>query len=194
VLLYKGEAYLVKAFPSSYGDNDLTGSYIKSDKPVGVLTGHVRASVPQILMRDKDNKDHLVEMIYSIDRWSHKYISLPFEYGVSGTGDMFKITSAYDSTIVNMIYADRTEQFRLDGIGDFKAIDKVQEPVRWVANKPVQIAQFMSHGVDFYDFILTFDPSLLMLPSQDKSCFTHFLNIFSKLTDMRQKSSLLLIK
>ncbi len=168
IMLNKGEAYLVKAFPAYYGDNDLTGSYVKSDKPIGVLSGHVRASIPQKLMKNKDSKDHLVEMIFSIDRWSNNYISVPFEIEDADTGDLFKITSAYDSTVVNMLYDDKVEQFKLNGIGDFKAIDKVDKPVRWVSNKPIQIAQFMSHGVDFIEFYPMFDPSMLMLPSPDK--------------------------
>ncbi len=168
ILLDKGEAYLVKAYPRYFGDNDLTGSYIKSDKPVGVLTGHVRTAIPQRLMRDRDTKDHLVEMIYSIDRWSKKYISVPFEIDTVHTGDMFKITSAYDSTIVNMDWGDKQIQFTLNGIGDFKTIDSVDRPIVWTSNKPVQIAQFMSHSLDFNNYSDIFDPSMLILPPQDK--------------------------
>ncbi len=168
ILLDKGEGYLVKAFPMYYGDNDLTGSFIKSDKPVGVLSGHVRASIPQRLMKEKDSKDHLVEMIYSIDRWSKKYISVPFEFNDPNTGDMFKVTSAYDSTIVNMYWNNKVEQFTLNGIGDFKTIDMIDKPVRWISNKPIQIAQLMSHAVDFAEFNKFFDPSMLILPSQDR--------------------------
>lgn len=52
---------------------DLTGSHIKTDKPVAVFGGHSCGNVPAVGVA---SCDHLEEQIFPIDTWGNQYIAL----------------------------------------------------------------------------------------------------------------------
>ncbi|MER3330268.1 MAG: IgGFc-binding protein, partial [Candidatus Kapaibacterium sp.] len=72
VRLNKGESYLIKS-KYSHGVNgvhDLSGSRIVSDKPVGLVSGHMRTSIQQQTVDNIiDTKDHIVEMLPPTNTW-----------------------------------------------------------------------------------------------------------------------------
>jgi len=64
VILNAGECYLVQGSPDTLiGSNDLSGTLIKSNNPIGVLSGHVRTAILQNLEEPADTKDHFIEML-----------------------------------------------------------------------------------------------------------------------------------
>src|SRR5439155_15893355 len=46
VTLDQGQTYLVQSTGLNYGTDDLTGTLVTSDQPIGMLSGHQRASIP----------------------------------------------------------------------------------------------------------------------------------------------------
>ncbi len=157
--LNTGEAYLVQSFPAEKGYGDLTGSIIKSSKPVGVLSGHVRASVPNNI--NIDSKDHLCEMLMPKESWGKKFISVPF--GVNTVGDLFRIVCGYENTIVSYRSASKEGTTELDKPGDFKEFINAFQPIVWQSNRPVQIAQYMKRfgGINDPE---NYDPCMVILP------------------------------
>lgn len=161
IFLNKGECYLVKSLNTQKGTGDLTGTIVRSNKPVGVLSGHVRTSVPVGLPYPYDSKDHLVEMLFPTEAWGRNFISVPF--GVNLEGDLFRITSIYDNTIVNFETQYEKKIINLSSPGSFAEIRRVDVPAVWQSNKPIQIAQFMMHTGTAFDNN-NYDPCMVILP------------------------------
>ncbi|MBI5325249.1 MAG: hypothetical protein HZB41_08265 [Ignavibacteriae bacterium] len=158
--LNKGDCYLVQSYLAGRGYADLTGTIVRSDKPIGVLSGHVRTAIPQNDWPSND-KDHLCEMLMPTSAWGKEFVSVPF--GTNENGDLFKLTAIYDNTFItyNNPYGNHTVV--LDVPGASASIWDAFVPTAWHSNKPVQIGQFMRH--DFgYDPDRSYDPCLVILP------------------------------
>ena len=71
VVLNKGDAYLVIAKNIVYSENkcDLTGSFVKANKPIAFFSGHQCAYVPD----DVIACNHLVEQLPPANSWGKKY-------------------------------------------------------------------------------------------------------------------------
>jgi hypothetical protein len=158
--LDKGECYLVKSQTTGRGTSDLTGTYIQSDKPVGVLSGHERTAVPQTILPPFDSKDHLIEMLPPVEGWGKEYFTVPF--GVNDEGDIFRIVAGSSTTQVKMEDGDKTEYYHLTYPGNYKSTGYINKPSYWSSDKPFQIAQFMAHVGGTKDNIL-YDPSMVMV-------------------------------
>ena len=63
ITLDSGECFLIQGLEGDVGTNDLTGTLIQSNNPIGVLSGHVRTSVYQGLDLPYDTKDHIIDML-----------------------------------------------------------------------------------------------------------------------------------
>lgn len=78
VLLQRGESYLVQANVTVTSQNDdLTGSLIRSTKPIVVLSSHRRAQVP--ILNDNASRDMLVEQVPSVDTWGKSFVVPPLQ-------------------------------------------------------------------------------------------------------------------
>lgn len=159
ITLNAGEAYLVQSFAADKGYGDLTGSIIKSSQPIGVLSGHVRTSIPNTI--GADSKDHLCEMLMPIETWGKKFVSVPFN--VNNMGDLFRVVSGYENTIVSYKSKSNQGSIELNKPGNFKEFTNAFEPILWEANRPVQIAQYMKRFGGPYD-PEDYDPCLVILP------------------------------
>ncbi|MDQ1267162.1 MAG: Ig-like protein, partial [Bacteroidota bacterium] len=143
------------------GMGDLTGTIIRSDKPLGVLSGHVRTAIPQFTSPGLDSKDHLAEMLFPTVSWGKTYFSVPFD--LNGKGDYFKVTAINYGTIVTLrTLSGNTQILQMDNPGDFKDIKFLNEPAVWTSNVPFQIAQFMTRIGQSGDNPF-YDPSMVML-------------------------------
>ncbi len=166
VVLNKGECYLVQSLQSSHGTGDLTGTIVRSNKPIGFISGHVRTAVPYDMSDLWDSKDHLAEMLMPASAWGRLFISVPYDYDFLDyyDGDLFRVTGIKDSTVISMSSFSYNRDIILNEPGDFEEIKYINEPVIWHSNKPVQLAQFMAHnGNPAFDSPL-FDPSLVIVP------------------------------
>ncbi|MEI6090175.1 MAG: choice-of-anchor D domain-containing protein [bacterium] len=162
VLLNTGETYLVKSLYNSGSDGDLTGSLIKSTKPVGVLSGHVRAPMP----KSTNSRNHLVEMLPPTFSWGKSYVSVP--YGVSQYGDVFRIVAKTIPTTVEVTTDSIVRQYTINNAKGYIEIEGISQPSTWTSNNPVEIAQLMAH-LDANDpSWRDFDPCMALLSPSDQ--------------------------
>ena len=160
-VLNKGDCYLVKSYPASRGTFDLTGSFVRANKPVGVLSGHVRTAVPQELGPPWDSKDHLCEQLMPTEMWGRTFVSVPF--GFSSHGDYIKFVSLHGGTLIEMLNEDVLQDIHISKSGGTELITGVNKPTVWKSNYPVQVAQLMAHSGWINDSRY-YDPSMVILP------------------------------
>lgn len=167
IIMNKGQAYLVKSY--SYlgvdikGKFDLTGSKIKSDKPIGLVSGHVRTSITQKNSNIGDSKDHICEMLPPTKTWGTRYFSAPF---FSGLSDYFKVVSLVPNTNITLTRASGVSQIKLNGTGDF-AQEITSEATYWSSDNPVMIAQMMCRLGNIGESN-NYDPSMTILAPMDQ--------------------------
>ena len=161
ITLDEGESYMVQSYPLGRGMGDLSGTKVTSDKPIGLISGHQRTSIPIGLNTGLDSKDHLIEMLMPAESWGRKYVSVPF--GVTPVGDYFKISGKEEDTFVAKESSSGNESYDLNTTNFIKVIQKQKEPALWTSNKPVQIAQFMMRTNQEITSD-QYDPCMVMLP------------------------------
>ncbi len=165
VTLQPGHCYLVRSAPGRLGTNDLTGSRIVSSKPVALLSGHVRASVPTY---DNSSKDHLVEMLPSVNQYGKEFATAPF--AISEVGDYFRIVTSADSTQIQIVDAFGTQTIRLNSAGDWTSV-RLRGPAYWKCSRPCLLVQFMASSSNQYSDTLSrsdYDPAMVVVPSMSQ--------------------------
>lgn len=174
ITLNKGYSYLVQSEPVPLGQGDLTGTKIRSTKPIGLLSGHVRASIPVGIERNLDSKDHLIEMLMPEKAWGKQFVSIPF--GVNSMGDYFKVVSKTPNTKVSLTTSSGTVDKNTENATSSVVFDKINEPAVWTSNEPLQLAQFMMRtevieDINFADY----DPSMVMVvPTEQFISYVNF--------------------
>lgn len=175
VKLYKGQVYQVQGEGATAGVFDLTGTRIKSDKPVGLISYHQRTNIPTFM---NTHRSHLSEMIAPIKSWGKSYASVQFKR--KNRGDLFRIVASEDSTHYELRWFDiTTDQIieqrsgNLKKDGDFMDfIEIMSEPgenmssVRGVANfvsdKPIFVMQY-SYSAS-WDGSNEYNPFMISVP------------------------------
>lgn len=166
VILNKGECLLIASQPNIKNTNDLTGTFVIADKPIGFLSGHMRTSIPHLpdaQAGEEDTKDHLIEMLPSVDAWSMEYVSAPLEACL--LGDYFRAIAAQDSTII-WVQTDLTTRIDTINRGEFAEYDFMDSPAHWRSNKPILLGQYMYS--DYLDPFTQADPCFVVLPPTDR--------------------------
>ncbi|HEX5315813.1 MAG TPA: IgGFc-binding protein, partial [Candidatus Kapabacteria bacterium] len=131
-------------------DCDLTGSYITSDKPIAVFSGHERAASPSAREYDpiSPNRDHLVEQMLPTSAWGKNYIiagsGQDNAMGRPAGGDVIRILSGFNNTHVTV---NGTPMFTL-AQGEYR--DVLSGTTAVIASDlPVLVAHIMqSSGTD----------------------------------------------
>lgn len=166
ITLNKFESYLVQSYPTPKVKrvNDLTGSLIKSNKPVTVLSGHTRTASPQVDTENEgDSKDHIIEMMPPISAWGQNYLTVPFG-GIGNTiGTMYKIVSHLPNTIISATTDEGTLTYNLDNPGNSLMITEIEKSAKWSSNKPFLLTQFMSRANAENRTWSLFDPSFSLI-------------------------------
>ena len=91
IRLNKGEVYLYKSLPMG----DLTGTYVKSSKPISMMSGNLGAFIPQ---SNFCCANHLVEMLPPIKQWGKLFYTSPL--AMKKNGDVFKILACENATTI----------------------------------------------------------------------------------------------
>ncbi|MEI6090920.1 MAG: T9SS type A sorting domain-containing protein [bacterium] len=162
--LNAGDVFLVQ---TKYNDTgvygDLTGSYVKADKPIAVFGGHQRALIPKKYVETLNSRDQIYEQMIPIEALGRTYIITPFAdmIGFHGNGyNIYRIIAAFDSTA---IYVNGS----LKGIynkGKFFE-GKLDKAYVVTASKGVLAAQYMqSTGLVYSTESFKGDPSMLIVP------------------------------
>jgi hypothetical protein len=174
ITLNNGECYLVQSSSQVVGSGDLSGSLVNSDKPIGVIGGHVRTAVPQFLAVSADSKDHLVEMMPPLKTWGNEYASIPFivmdQNGPALGGDVFRVVTSEPNTILTVEYDNVQDVVFLPNAGSVysRTTNRINFPTMWRADKPILVAQFMPSNRIKLSASSNTDPFMLILPPTDK--------------------------
>ncbi|MCX6145942.1 MAG: IgGFc-binding protein, partial [Candidatus Kapabacteria bacterium] len=166
--LNKGESYLVQARITVKNLNeDLTGSYIKSDKPIAVFGGHQRATLPY--NAGGVSRDILVEQMVPINFWGRNAYIVPFQpikLITSFGTDLFRIIAAFDSTevylngdLVTMLNAGEYFEGVLDQIYQVES------------SGPILVAEYKKSSDDGLGGNNTFnygDPFMVLVPPKEQ--------------------------
>ena len=80
--------------------SDLTGTIIRSSKPIAVFSGHQCAQVPA----GSTACDHLVEQIPPQTTWGYTFLLNPL--GARESGDLYRVATVYDNTEVTVTCVD----------------------------------------------------------------------------------------
>ncbi len=139
ITLNKGEAYLVQADVSSANENgDLTGSMVKSDKPIVLISGHQRTRIP--LESEATSRDMLLEMLPPVNAWGRNAIVTPFADNNTINNpaeDLFRVLSGADDVQISI----DGEYITTLQTGDFFEFDLTQAYFI-EASGPILVAQY----------------------------------------------------
>ncbi|MBX3044122.1 MAG: T9SS type A sorting domain-containing protein [Candidatus Kapabacteria bacterium] len=163
-----GEVYLVQT-DLSPNNPDLTGSRVRSDKPVAVFAGQQRAKVPIDANGSFVSRDYLAEQMPPIDSWSNEAIVVPFQR----PSNLESSTTFYDKMRVIAAY-DNTELY-VDGIlftilnsGEFYESD-IRAAMHIKANAPIMAAGYKrSSGISTQITSYRGDPLLQIIPTPNQ--------------------------
>lgn len=149
--LQPGETFQLRGEYSS-GD-DVTGTWITSDKPIAVFAGADLANVPD---EDTESPNPLVQEQLPVDSWGRQALALSFAGRTNG--DSYRVLAAYSNTMVTITGKVVTVVDEPSGgpwtvtttnetvttnlaAGEFCDII-VDGPVEFQGSKPIQVAQF----------------------------------------------------
>jgi len=94
----KGELYQVQSKNvETINQGDLTGTYIKSNKPVALFSGSYSTTVPGDL--GECCFDHLYEQIPPLQTWGRKFIAVPLK---SREKDTYRVLASEDNTTIRI--------------------------------------------------------------------------------------------
>lgn len=180
VTLDEGAVYMVKGDATTRGEFDLSGSRIRSNKPVGLISFHERTTIPNSVTSvnpwNYQGRNHLVEMTPPISTWGKKYVTIGYNRqnvnGI-GKGDFFRVFASQPNTRVKWDFYDNFSFARKGGsaqvlanTGDFIDISQAISPTIlpwgisvWTADKPVFVMQYScSYEWDGYEIL---DPFMI---------------------------------
>lgn len=158
VTLQRGETYLLKAL---YGD--LTGTIVKSSKPIGVVSGSQGTRVQDLYAA----ANPLEEQLLPFDRWQYSYVGVPF---ANHPHAQFRLTSARNQTIITVTEGDTgtVSNYTLNA-GQFVEIETTS-PILVNANKPIQGMQLsQSQDRDYVNGnpLTVGDPMMITMPTSN---------------------------
>ncbi len=162
VSLSKGDLYEVQS-DIGVAAGDLTGSFISSDKPIALFSGHSRTQIPSDFLTagGGTSRNHLIEQLLPLDLWEDSAVVVPLA-DQSGQG-IARIVAGYDSTVVSIVRSvDSTQRVVLDA-GQFYQFDTLTSQPHFVtATHPIEVAQYLHTNVSG---ISNGDPAMVMTPS-----------------------------
>jgi len=204
VSLEEGDVYAVVGDGTSRGEFDLTGTEIRSNVPVGLISFHQRTTMPNLLING-NGRDHLCEMTPPVETWGKKYVTV--EYNRQGTnpnarGDVFRVIASEPETRWTLKYYDKQSKTVLGSgggylanAGDFADLTQSQGPTFlthgysvWEADKPIFVMQYACSasfdGDQLHDpFMINVIPEEQFIPNTifqtptDTKFTTHKLNL-----------------
>jgi hypothetical protein len=96
VNLRAGEAIQIQAKPDT-NELDLTGSIVRSDKPVTVYAGHSRSEIPS---DSGTSSDHLAETLPPVHTWGKKFIVADYPFPGTSQSDLLRVLALDNNTKV----------------------------------------------------------------------------------------------
>ncbi len=175
-ILNAGQTYQINVNfdPYSSSTNDVTGTWVTSDKPVAVFAGASGADVPGHV----GAANPLVQEQMPVNDWGIQALSMGFAGRTNG--DSYRILAAYTNTVLTFSGLVVTVTDPYDIPPDITSSNEVvvtnldagqfcdiivQGPVEFQASHPIQVAHFANGiGFDGFDGIDNGDPAEILLP------------------------------
>lgn len=139
---------------------DVTGTFIKSDKPVSVFSGNVLTAV------GNGTADHLAEQHISVDKWGKSYATVPIPERI--VGDYFRLIASEHHTKVVIQGLDgsfqHTETLTLSKPGDWVQRHFSSSLYAFItSDKPIYVVQYSLSQVNRN----MADPSMIIIPPME---------------------------
>ncbi len=182
VTLQQGQTYMVRGDATTRGLFDLSGSFIKANKPVGFISFHMRTMIP--VFDVAGGRDHLCEMLPPVHAWGKKYVTVEYKRDKE-QGDLFRIMASEDNTHFRCIYYDKDDgrvlgnwEATLKKAGDFEDYLETFTPTTgnkeksirgtsvWIADKPVLLHQYSYSSA--WDGNPVFDPFMIIVVPEEQ--------------------------
>ncbi|MDW8225555.1 MAG: hypothetical protein RMK93_05985, partial [Bacteroidota bacterium] len=174
VMLNRGQTYMLRGSGDApSGQNDFSGSRIYSNKPVGLISFHMRTMIPMMPLSGPISRDFLVEMLPPISAWGKRYITIEYQRRAR-KGDFFRILASQPNTGFTVRWYRGGTLYgsisgRLRNAGDFweynytNAADdsSIYGQSIWEADKPVLLMQYSYSA--FWDNDPNFDPFMIVV-------------------------------
>jgi len=130
--------------------DDVSGTFISSDKPIAVFSGAYITDIPPT----DQYANPLIEEQLPIQMWGKQALGFPL--ATREGGDRYRVLAAYDGTqvLTNGVAAATLQS------GQFCEL-VINGPVEFRANNPIQVAQYSNSST--YDGVMG-DPFQMMLP------------------------------
>lgn len=181
--LHKGQVYMIVGNGQTRGVFDLSGSNITADKPIGVLSFHMRTEIPSWDI--SPGRDHLIEMVPPVKAWGKKYVTVEYKRDTD-KGDFFRVIVGEDNTTFKCTYYDKDNGRVLGHLGPIKlknrgdwfeywegyaepgspGIQTVRGTSVWESDKPIQVFQYAySH---LFDNQIMFDPFMILCVPEEQ--------------------------
>lgn len=144
--------------------NDVTGTWVHSDKPVAIFGGHSCAFVPSTSLYC----DHLAEQIPPISTWGKEFITMPLAGRTKG--DTFRILASEDGTTIQI---NDDPAFTLNRSQHAEMI--LTQASHIIADKPVLVAQYSNSAT--WDYAQFSDPFMMLVPPYEQ-----FMNGYTVMT------------
>lgn len=171
VTLEKGECFLIKAkideLKNKEWESDLSGTMIRSSKPVGVISGHTKVGIlryPDILVGlGGSSPAHFVrnnvhDAMLPLEMAGKKFITVPCrytgtritgkasaEFGVEDDrGDVIRVIALEDNTTVKTLRQDGSA-FKNEFIlkkGETRIVPSLEVQTYWESDKPILMGQY----------------------------------------------------
>jgi hypothetical protein len=151
VSMNAGQTYQLR---TTFPGEDLSGTIVSSDKPVGVFGGHLCANVPLGV----PFCDHVVEQIPASDTWGESFVTMPLAQRLNGDTFRFLASTAdtevrINGTLVATLDRGEVHEQIVSGAADIEA------------TKPILVAQY-SNGTNFDG--VTSDPFMMLIPPSEQ--------------------------
>jgi hypothetical protein len=171
VTLEKGECYMIKAkideLKNKEWESDLSGTFIRSSKPVGIVSGHTKVGIlryPDILVGlGGSSPAHFVrnnvhDAMLPLEMSGTKFITVPCrytstritgkasaEFGVEDDrGDVIRVVALEDNTTVKTMRQDGSS-FKNEWVlrkGETRIMPSLEVPTYWESDKPILMGQY----------------------------------------------------
>ena len=180
ITLNYGEYYMVRGSANFAGVFDLTGTSIKSNKAIGLISFHERTGMPRAVT---DTRDCLNEMLPPISAWGREYVSLESYRGDAGKGDIFRVVASEPNTKLDISWYDdlslkqigKFDDIILKNAGDFfeyhnapgrlQGTDQasIKGVAHFLADKPILVMQYAASG-KWDGCTVPLDPNMVFVP------------------------------
>ena len=161
VTLDEGQTFLIlgsiKKNLSQDNSTDLTGTYLRANYPIAVISGHTKGAFPryQYTFMGRNGgfmRNMMTDMVWPIELLGTEYISAPIQYAdrtrgkiENDKGDLIRFIATEDKTIIKQMRKDGTGFMQISPTlkrGQFYDIVNQEDAAYYRANNKVLVAQY----------------------------------------------------